>query len=217
MQSRVSKSLTTALAITGMILVAMISGGCATHTASQPALAAASEVQGVPTEQVFRLVPSVPLPDGYMYDGSSYVTQEEAEAALGRPIHLPAPSRLPADVTIKHLELQPALRAIAVHYTDSLLITISIWPGTQQEFQDYIEFALRETKAGRGSSRLLEINGMQALGHEAGVYLTDLGYQEANGSLTWMDGDKMHVIYTSTWPLEQLIALAETMIGPPEE
>lgn len=217
MRSHVSKSLTAALAIIGMILAALISSGCATHTALQPAMVAASEAQPAPTEQVFRLVPPIPLPDGSMYDGSSYVTQEEAEAALGRPIHLPAPSRLPADVTIKHFELQPALRAIAVHYTDSLLITLSVWSGTQQEFQDYIDFALRETEAGRGNSRLLEINGTQALGHEAGVFLTDLGYQEANGSLTWMDGDTMYVLYTSTWPLEELIALAETMIGPPEE
>jgi hypothetical protein len=218
MSKHVHKNLTTVLAITGLLLVALVSSSCAARAASQPALAAASRPQSIPTEQVFRFGPLIPLVDGHMYDGSVYVTQEEAEAALGKQIRLPAASRLPANVTITHFELLPTLREVAVHYSDGIVITVSNAPGAEEGEQFIRDWSLGQSSPGlKGIVKLIEIKGTPALGSEPGVIQTPLGYQAINGNLRWNEGDTVYNISTSTWPLEQLIALAETMIGPPEE
>lgn len=160
-----------------------------------------------PTGPVLHFVPPIPRADGHNYDGGKYVTQAEAEAALGLPIRLP--SLLPDGITLKFIELSPNLRAVALHYSDGIMISIY----RNRTALEYHTWALSEAEAGRGQSRIIDINGTPVLAHNPGVVATDLGNQAVLGVLTWVDGDLSYAIYTSEWPVEKMIPVAQTMIG----
>ena len=160
-----------------------------------------------PTGPVLHLVPPIPRADGHNYDGGKYVTQPEAEAALGLPIRLP--SLLPDGITLKFTELSPTQHAVALHYSDGIMISID----RNRTALEYHTWALSEAEAGRGQSRIIDINGTPVLAHDPGVVATDLGNQAVLGALTWVDGDLSYAMYTSEWSVEKMVPVAQTMIG----
>lgn len=165
-----------------------------------------------PTGPVLYLVPPIPLADGHFYgDGGKYVTQAEAEAALGLPIRLP--SLLPDGITLKFIELSPTQHAVALHYSDGIMISIN----RDHAAIEYHRWALSEAEAGRGQSRIIDINGTPVLAHDPGVVAVDGINQAVLGLLMWMDGDLSYSMGTSEWPVEKMIPVAQTMIGPTED
>ena len=177
--------------------------------AAQPVATAQTLPLITPTGTVVHLVPPIPLASGHNYDGGVYVTQADAEAALGHPIRLPL--HLPDGVTLKYVELEPNLPAVALHFSDGIMVSVDPAPAAR----DYHQWALGEAEAGRGMDQVLTINGVSALGRNPGVVATDLGNQAILGTIAWVDDNLSYVMYTSTWPLEKMIPIAETMIGQP--
>ena len=160
-----------------------------------------------PTGPVLHFIPPIPRADGHNYDGGKYVTLDEAEAALGVPIRLP--SLLPDGITLKFIELSPTQHAVALHYSDGIMISIY----RDHAAIEYHRWALSEAEAGRGQSRIIDINGTPVLAHDPGVVAVDGINQAVLGVLMWVDGDLSYVMYTSEWSVEKMIPVAQTMIG----
>ena len=160
-----------------------------------------------PTGPVYHFVPPIPRADGHNYDGGEFVTLAEAEAALGHPIRLP--SHLPDGIVLKHIELQRNLPAAAIHYSDGIMIAVD----PDDSPRNYHRWALSEAEAGRGQSRIIDINGTPVLAHDPGVVAVDGINQAVLGVLMWVDGDLSYVMYTSEWSVEKMIPVAQTMIG----
>lgn len=160
-----------------------------------------------PMGPVLHLIPPIPRADGHNYDGGKYVTLAEAEAALGLPIRLP--SLLPDGITLKLIELSPIQHAVTFHYSDGIMISINHDPAARE----YHTWILGEAEAGRGPNRIIDINETPVLAHDPGVVAVDGINQAVLGLLMWMDGDLSYVMYTSEWPVEKMVPVAQTMIG----